>query len=318
MPYEFVRAMTEDTLELITDDTLREMREHSTEGFPFQYYSNHFDWSRMESIEWHWHKELELIDRVTGDMECQIGERHLDLNENTGILINSGVIHRFQAPKEKQGSKCSYTTIVFSPEMIASERTMVYHKYVQPFLESGIDYLVLKREIPWQNRILEQMKEVGHACRTGETAVALRIHVYLGEIWLEIAEHMDELLDSAMGTQSQINKNGLNQARLRLMMQYIWDNYTERITLEDIAQAANISKSAALRCFRVGLQTSPVGYLNDYRLSRAKDALINSKSSISSVAMSVGFDNVGYFDRVFKRAFGMTPKQFIRQSYAKG
>lgn len=314
MSFEFVKVITENTVEIVTDDTLREMKEHGTMGFPFQYYSEHFDWSQLESVEWHWHKELELIDEASGAMECLIGEQHLRLDENTGILINSGVIHRFQAPAGQEGARCDFTDFLFSPEMIAPANSVVYHKYIEPFLVSGMEYLILKKEIPWQRRIIEQMKKIGHECRATHDAVELRIQIHLGIMWLELAEHMEEYLDGSTENRLKTNKNTLNQARLRMMMQYIWDNYTERISLDEIAQAANISKSAALRCFRSGLQTSPIGYLNDYRLSRAKDLLLSGKESISDVAMSVGFDNAGYFDRVFKRAFGITPKQFIKQA----
>ena len=61
MSKEFIRIVTEDTVEMITDDTLREMKSHGTADFPFQYYSETFDWKRLESIEWHWHNEIELI-----------------------------------------------------------------------------------------------------------------------------------------------------------------------------------------------------------------------------------------------------------------
>ena len=314
MSFEFVKVITEDTVEIVTDDTLRELKEHGTMGFPFQYYSEHFDWSQLESVEWHWHKELELIDEVNGDMECLIGDQHLHLDENTGILINSGVIHRFQAPEGQENSKCDFTDCLFSPEMIAPAHSVVYHRYIEPFLVSGIDYMILNKDIPWQRRIIEQMQEIGRECRARRKAVELRIQINLGIMWLEMAEHMEEYLDESTDGRLKTNKNMLNQARLRMMMQYIWDNYTERISLDEIAQAANISKSAALRCFRSGLQTSPVGYLNDYRLSRAKKLLLDGKSSISDIALSVGFDNAGYFDRVFKREFGITPKQFIKQA----
>ncbi len=312
MSYEFVKVVTENTVKIITDDTLREMKKHGTMGFPFQYYIEHFDWSRLESVEWHWHNELELIIEVNGDIECWIGDQRLGLDNDTGILINSGVIHRFQAPEGQGGSKCDFTDFLFSAEMIAPAHSVVYQKYIQPFLASGIDYLILKKDIPWQARIIEQMKETGNECRAGRRTAELRIQINLGMMWLELTEHMGEYLDESAAGKLKVNKNMLNHARLRLMMQYIWDNYTEHISLDDIAQAANISKSAALRSFRSVLQTSPISYLNEYRLSRAKELLLNGKGSVSDVAMSVGFDNVGYFDRVFKRAFGVTPKQFIK------
>ena len=103
------------------------------------------------------------------------------------------------------------------------------------------------------------------------------------------------------------------QARLRKMMQFVWENYTERISADDIAGAANISQSAALRCFRAGTNMSPVEYLNDYRLRCAKEKLLTTHSMISEIALSVGFESVGYFNRLFKREFGMTPRQFIQQ-----
>jgi len=53
--------------------------------------------------------------------------------------------------------------------------------------------------------------------------------------------------------------------------------------------------------------------LNNFRLNRAKELLLTSHSTVSEIAVSVGFDNVGYFDRVFRRTFGLTPKQFAKQ-----
>ena len=61
MPKEFIRIVTEDTVEMITDDTLREMKSHGTADFPFQYYIETFDWKRREFIEWHWHNEIEFV-----------------------------------------------------------------------------------------------------------------------------------------------------------------------------------------------------------------------------------------------------------------
>jgi len=136
----------------------------------------------------------------------------------------------------------------------------------------------------------------------------LRIQAGILELWTRLFHYLYR-----EESEQQENKNILAQARLRKMMQFIWDHFHEKITLDDIAASANISKSAALRCFRSGMQTSPVGYLNDFRLNRAKELLLTSHSTVSEIAVSVGFDNVGYFDRVFRRTFGLTPKQFAKQ-----
>lgn len=308
MQSDFIKVLTEDTVEIITDETLREMKSHGTAAFPFQYYSEHFDWNRLESIEWHWHTEMEFVEIQSGAIECNIGEQKIHLQKGDALFINSGVIHRYQPPKGWEQSQCRFSDILFSPELIGTRNSAIYRKYVQPIITNGESSLILKQEYPWEHGIIECYERIVEICQSNLDMPELRIQRDISDLWLQLVEHV-EMKD----TEQANSKNVLNQARLRMMMQFIWDHYTERISLEDIAGAANISKSAALRCFRTGMQMSPVGYLNDYRLNRAKDLLISAHGTISEVAMSVGFDNVGYFDRVFKRAFGMTPKQFARQ-----
>ncbi|WP_186567052.1 helix-turn-helix domain-containing protein [Lawsonibacter celer] len=88
--------------------------------------------------------------------------------------------------------------------------------------------------------------------------------------------------------------------------------YAQRLTLEKIAACASISVSEALRCFHTGIQTTPVQYLNDYRLNRAADRLLTTADSITAVAAAAGFENAGYFCRVFKKRYGCTPGAFRR------
>ena len=104
------------------------------------------------------------------------------------------------------------------------------------------------------------------------------------------------------------------QARMRLMMQYVFTHYKEKITLTDIASSANISKSEALRCFRLSLQTTPVSYLIDYRLNCARQLLESTDDTITEISVSVGIDSISYFVRIFKEKFNMTPKAF-RQAH---
>ena len=165
----------------------------------------------------------------------------------------------------------------------------------------------------WEQGVRELYHHIVAVCLAGDDLTELRIQAGISELWARLFPvlYREE-------TEQQENKNILAQARLRKMMQFIWDHFAEKITLDDIADSANISKSVALRCFRSGMQTSPVGYLNDYRLHRAKELLLSSHGTVSDIAVSVGFDNVGYFDRVFRRAFGLTPKQFAKQGKTEG
>ena len=97
------------------------------------------------------------------------------------------------------------------------------------------------------------------------------------------------------------------------MAQFITNNYQNKINLADIAQAGRVSKSEALRCFHQIFQSTPIRFLIEYRLNRARDCLLANEISISQAALESGFDNISHFIRLFKKQFGSTPKQMVQQ-----
>ena len=305
---DFITVLTEKEVNIGTVETLREMKQHGTERFPFQYYQEHFNWNRLETVEWHWHSELEFVEILQGAIECHIGEEIIELREGDTFFINSGVIHKYQAPKVCREKQCMFSDILFLPEIIAPNSSLIYEKYVRPIVLYGKPFLVMRQTQAWEESVRSLYHHIVNVCLTAEDLTELRIQAGVSELWTRLFHYLYR-----EESEQQENKNILAQARLRKMMQFIWDHFHEKITLDDIAASANISKSAALRCFRSGMQTSPVGYLNDFRLNCAKELLLTSHSTVSEIAVSVGFDNVGYFDRVFRRTFGLTPKQFAKQ-----
>lgn len=305
---DFITVLTEKEINIVTDETLREMKKHGTERFPFQYYQEHFNWNRLETVEWHWHSELEFVEILQGAIECHIGEEIIELREGDTFFINSGVIHKYQAPKVCREKQCMFSDILFLPEIIAPNSSLIYEKYIRPIVLYGKPFLVMRQTQAWEESVQNLYHHIVNVCLAEEDLTELRIQAGVSELWTRLFHYLYR-----EESEQQENKNILAQARLRKMMQFIWDHFHEKITLDDIAASANISKSAALRCFRSGMQTSPVGYLNDFRLNRAKELLLTSHSTVSEIAVSVGFDNVGYFDRVFRRTFGLTPKQFAKQ-----
>lgn len=305
---DFITVLTEKEVNIVTDETLREMKKHGTERFPFQYYQEHFNWNRLETVKWHWHSELEFVEILQGAIECHIGEEIIELREGDTFFINSGVIHKYQAPKVCREKQCMFSDILFLPEIIAPNSSLIYEKYVRPIVLYGKPFLVMRQTQAWEESVQNLYHHIVNVCLAEEDLTELRIQAGVSELWTRLFHYLYR-----EESEQQENKNILAQARLRKMMQFIWDHFHEKITLDDIAASANISKSAALRCFRSGMQTSPVGYLNNFRLNRAKELLLTSHSTVSEIAVSVGFDNVGYFDRVFRRTFGLTPKQFAKQ-----
>lgn len=92
---------------------------------------------------------------------------------------------------------------------------------------------------------------------------------------------------------------------------YIEINYDKEISLDDIADAAGMTKFALCRSFKNQFGTTVFSYLIRYRINAAKRLLTEySDRTVSDIAHSVGFGDVCYFISAFKKSEGMTPAQF--------
>ena len=114
-------------------------------------------------------------------------------------------------------------------------------------------------------------------------------------------------LPKAEATRIQIN----NQIRLQKMLTYIYENYAEPVTLEDIAKVADISRSEAGRCFHTYMGCSPMNALIQYRLQMAHRLLSERTQTLQQISAACGFHSVNYFSRQFKKRFGCAPGQII-------
>ncbi len=97
---------------------------------------------------------------------------------------------------------------------------------------------------------------------------------------------------------------------------YIENHYTERLTLEKIADEINLSPSHFQRIFKKTMNMSPNDYLTNYRLMKAKELLLISNDSITDISFLCGFESNAYFSYVFKSHMLMTPSTY-RKSHQK-
>lgn len=99
---------------------------------------------------------------------------------------------------------------------------------------------------------------------------------------------------------------------VRLAMGYMHHNFAEALSRRDIAGHVGISEDHLTFCFRQELGTTPIAYLQRYRINQAKQLLRESQQSITEIALNVGFADSGYFSRLFHRETGMSPEAFRR------
>ncbi len=102
-------------------------------------------------------------------------------------------------------------------------------------------------------------------------------------------------------------------SRLSKARDYIHSHYDSKISLEKLAMMACVSKGHFQRAFKMKFGVSPVTYMNQYRISAAKNLLCTTSLSCAEIAAEVGFDDIFYFSKVFKKVTGCSPISLRKQ-----
>lgn len=100
-------------------------------------------------------------------------------------------------------------------------------------------------------------------------------------------------------------------------MNYIRANFTERISLEAVAEHVHLNASYLSRIFKDEVGSNFVTYVNKLRVDTAKKLLLDKDIPLPDVAGMVGFDEQSYFTKVFKKMAGVTPGKY-RESMGRG
>lgn len=106
------------------------------------------------------------------------------------------------------------------------------------------------------------------------------------------------------------NKIHRNKKKLQAIYKYIVENYHRKITLSEIAEYAKMNRTSFCLFFKKATNEPFTAYLTSFRLQTACTQLVRTNLSIKEICFAVGFNDVPYFNRIFKKYYGITPSQY--------
>ena len=134
-------------------------------------------------------------------------------------------------------------------------------------------------------------------------------YLLLLEILFELSKCEDyDLLNKEIMPYTIISKN---KTRLENIFTYVEHHYDKEIEIEEVAKLANLTLPAFCNFFKKATQITFTEFVNRYRINKAC-LLMAQDRSISECSYQCGFNNVTYFNRMFKKYTGKTPSEFIR------
>lgn len=108
---------------------------------------------------------------------------------------------------------------------------------------------------------------------------------------------------------STLSKNYITPA-IQNAVDYMVNNFASQIDVNKLANIANMSESNFYATFKKQFKTTPIAYLNHYRLSLAAEKIMESDRALYEICSGVGIADPLYFSKLFKRTYGMTPREY--------
>ena len=245
----------------------------------------------------HWHEDFQFIYVIDGALYLHTLDQTRIVPAGQGIFLNKNVVHLVLASPD-----CHYKSFLFPEQLVSFYPGSPAAKYVKRIADcKQITCLQFDPVTPWQDSVLERLKQLSHICPASAVCYEYEILSLLASLWLELAKNI-----SVPKTPSY----DIIVNRMQIFLNYIKEHYADEITLEDLAQSAGVSKSECLRCFKLSMQDTPYHYLLEYRLQAATDLLTNSALSVGEVTQAVGFQSQSHFGKLFKMRLGCSPKDY--------
>lgn len=255
------------------------------------------------SAECHWHNEIELIYIVSGELQYNVNGKVETIRAGEGIIVNEKQLHFGYSDKKQD---CEFICVLFNPSLLHS--ISIEEDYTTPILKSSIPYFLLSRKVEWQKDILRDIQDIYD--KKKESFSKLYFQGKLCLLWCGLLHHALRL--------NNLPKLDRNIFILKNMIDFIHENYDEKITLDQIANAGQISKRTCDSIFLKYQGKTPIKFLMEYRLRKSTEYLKNDSISILEIALAVGFSGSSYYAKTFRKIFGQTPSNYRKSNNMSG
>lgn len=177
-----------------------------------------------------------------------------------------------------------------------------------PLLSSHSNiYIANKSSLDNYSKLFLQLDDIKLFSTRRQLTCGLQSSISLCSILTSLSQNTIEAVSSDV----ILKKPDKVPANLKKAILYIRNHYTEKITLDELASVCNVSKQQLIRYFKAAFNVTPITYITDYKISRAKELLYNQPQLIiKEISDELGFDNQHYFTKVFIKATGESPSDY--------
>jgi AraC-like DNA-binding protein len=278
----------------------KENRVHSSNTKPFSYYMcvipEHFS-----CVPMHWHSEFEINYVLEGSAEFTCEDKKFVSHKGDIIVIQPNVMHSIYP---YGNSTQVYDTLVFSADVFGTSETDRYiNECIKPLINGSI-------------RVTTHITPQHHYYCSLRTTVENIFSCAKGD-----SPQLDMLMRSEtirlfwlLETESQSFPIVYeSNETIRVALEYISQNFNEKITIKQLADTVHLSQSYFMNQFQKFVGVSTGEYISQFRINQACRMLIDTSKNISEIAFDCGFYNLSNFNRQFHKVTGCSPTQYKKK-----
>ncbi len=259
----------------------------------------------IDAFPMHWHDEIEITYVEKGEVRLFLNSECLTLGTGDSVIINSGDCHYFFP------SDAETVSVLFSPDILSGtpdSGKIIEDVKARLSRNSRTTAFWSAEEKARLKSILDELGAVEKGTFSYELLVRSALFRLVALIAGEHPGHEAVCSDD----------NGSIKVRKRIgnVFRFIEEHYMDQVSLPEAAAASGYVPTYFSRVFKASTGMTFYDYLTIFRIRKAEAELINTRSSIAAIAVSVGFSSVKTFDRVFKEQIGISPLKFRKQHVA--
>lgn len=282
----------------------KSMKEHTEipdRTFPINIF--HLCGSHSRVIPLHWHEHVEWIAVTKGTFRVQVDSLFMDLHEGDAAFVNTKQLHAaFPIAEDSELIAVVFNEALLRNSAFDSTET----KYITP---------LLNREVllptfyyagdPTPGFIHDCVARMTDSYRKKQPGFELLVKAGLLASLGYAFQYAKETAPA--------NKGNRRENVIQPLLLHLSSHFHEPITVEQAAQICCISPNYFCFVFKKATGKTLIEYINMLRIHEAEQLLRSPLYSIQEVAHMVGYSNLTYFGRVFKKFKNSTPGQYTKQ-----
>ena len=249
----------------------------------------------------HWHDYIQICFMRKGSGRYLINGKNHTFAEGDIFIINSNEMHLTRGTGDM-----AMTVLDFRPEILWNASGLPFEiNYLMPFWEAGKSYsnkLVSGSEL--YNRVVEVILEMEMEYISKSNGYMLMIKSLL----LKLSATLERYIN--IGDDKKLSAKIKNYNLLTSVFDYISQNYSRKIKLQQLADIVNMSVSNFSLVFKNSVGITPMEYIVRFRIAKACEIMLKSNVKVIDVAYDCGFSSMSHFIENFKKHTGQLPRDF--------